>query len=225
MNETQSTIFDFSKKSLAELRDASSGYLISEKTVPVFKNEKVYRSFWGGRCALAHLLKQNNLTLRISPNECHGFLELVSKEGVCSSNWFCSISHTDSIAVAALSPQPVGIDIEPLERSVDKVVSRIASATELKEFQQSLFPMKKTISNPHLLIWTGKEAFSKAVGLGMKKGLEDFRIHWANELPFKGSTEFKSPHFLREPTLNFIIHNEFLIGLCCEKDSSSFYFG
>lgn len=224
MEVLQIQLFDFANESLESLEImakeiSSEGALQAKKT-----NVSTYRSFLGGRAALNHLLQRNKLGLQVLPHPEFGFLQLTSKSGEISKNWFCNLSHTESFAVAAISSSPVGVDIEKKDRPVQKVLSRIVNESELKEFDASDFQMKKCLTDPHLLLWTGKEAFSKAFGLGIRRGLKDFYIDWKNEQPLSGTTPFTGPLFLKNPAISFSFQKSFLVSVCFERDLSPFYF-
>jgi|LakMenEpi03Aug12_release.lakeMendotaPanAssembly.Ray.scaffolds.fasta_scaffold153770_2 4'-phosphopantetheinyl transferase EntD len=224
MKTLQIHIFDFAKDSLEHLEKLSKSILEEETLLEKKKKPLTYRSFLGGRAALNLLLQKNGLDFRVVPHPEFGFLQLSSRSGEVSKNWYCNISHTESFAVAAISNCPVGVDVEQKDRAIQKVLTRIVSESELKEFNKAVFPLKKEIQNPHLLLWTGKEAFSKAIGLGLRSGLKDFFIDWKSEQPLSGTTSISGPLTLENPALSFSLQNKFLVSICHEKGLKPFYF-
>jgi len=224
MKTLQIHIFDFARESLEHLERLAKGILTEGILLEKKKKPLTYRSFLGGRAALNLLLQKNGLDFQVLPHPEFGFLQLSSKSGEISKKWYCNISHTESFAVAAISNCPVGVDVEQKDRDVQKALTRIVSESELKEFENADFPLKKEIQNPHLLLWTGKEAFSKAIGLGLRRGLRDFFIDWKSEQPLPGTTSIPGPLLLENPALSFSLQNKFLVSICHEKGLNPFYF-
>ena len=75
-----------------------------------------------------------------------------------------SLSHTDGIAVSALSFHPIGIDIEWLDYSRD--VSRL-SGRFFTEAEQCFVEKSKDKVFAFYSLWTKKEAFAKLTGEGL----------------------------------------------------------
>lgn len=83
-----------------------------------------------------------------------------------NSDWHFSLSHSmGKWAGAALAQQALGLDLEPLNRSVEKVSARFLNVEEKKLFLKS----KKNL----VLAWSAKEAVYKLLGL---KGLSFLSI-------------------------------------------------
>jgi len=80
---------------------------------------------------------------------------------------YLSISHSQTFGAVAIAPSPVGIDLEPIDRSVEKVWKRIVHDDEAATHHG----MKKPIQ-----LWCAKEALSKAIGIGMRHGLKGFTL-------------------------------------------------
>ena len=80
------------------------------------------------------------------------------------SPWHFSISHTKGHAFCALSPSPIGIDAEEMDRKIDlKIAPKILSSEEFAQFAQA--------EDPRLCLlrfWVLKEATAKFTGEGMK---------------------------------------------------------
>lgn len=70
---------------------------------------------------------------------------------------FVSLSHCDGFVAAAVSSNPVGIDVEPVDRTIStRLYTKIATLNELALYGQNP-------SNESLLgLWTAKEAAFKA---------------------------------------------------------------
>src|SRR5205085_1685024 len=106
---------------------------------------------------------------------------------------FVNISHTEKVAAVVLAKSAVGIDVELKTRSAERVMSRVATDRE-KKWTTQLIPVSKTekLSAP-ILLWSSKEAFSKALGLGMRFGFKAFEIDLLNGPPYLGKTELTGP--------------------------------
>ena len=82
-----------------------------------------------------------------------------------SGPWHCSITHTKTMAFCALSPCPIGMDAEPMDRTVmEKTAKRVLSPREyaVYEAQKQTFPT----------FWTLKEAYVKYTGEGIGSNLQ-----------------------------------------------------
>ena len=84
---------------------------------------------------------------------------------------FVSLSHSGRFAVCALSPVPVGIDIEA-ERDVDpKLAPRILSPMELEEYRAA--PSGRYLLERFVI----KEAYLKLTGEGVFGGMSELHVH------------------------------------------------
>ncbi len=89
-----------------------------------------------------------------------------------NNNIFFNISHSGNYAVCALSNQEIGIDIEKIRDINATGLSRkVFSDLEKKYFECSKNPI-----DDFFRIWTLKESYMKARGLGFKIGLKNFTI-------------------------------------------------
>jgi len=196
------TFFDFSHWSLEKL-EAASGQK-AEASHP-----KTQRAFLAGRIALRHLLQNQNLSLDIVPNKKFGFLEL--------KNCYGSIAHTDQVTVAAVSSLPVGIDIENCQRKVQQVLPKIAGPDEIRKIDSFQSEIAGKVQDKGLYLWTAKEAFSKALGLGLREGIQDLEVDLSGTSPYRGETCLETPLSLKAPALIFHVVGNYLVSLCFEK--------
>jgi 4'-phosphopantetheinyl transferase len=133
--------------------------------------------FIAGRSVLRVLLARylgeapQALTFRYGP---HGKPALVT--GTSTPTLFFNYSNSDSLGLLAVSTvREVGIDIESRQRriSVTPLARHILSASEAAAFQR-LPPMQR---KPALLAtWTRKEAYVKALGVGLALPLKSFSV-------------------------------------------------
>jgi len=185
------------------------------------RNESQRCAFMAGRIALQTLLHAEGLKeISIKPQNPYGFLQLQDAQGQLLQNRYCSISHNEGVAVAALSTLPVGVDIEKRNRKASSVVSKIASSNEIEKLGLLSESFRKQVEDPFLFLWTGKEAFSKALGLGLRKGIQNLEIHWKGEPPFSGKTDLETPISMQDPTLFFFFEQDCLVAICTEKEGS-----
>lgn len=85
-----------------------------------------------------------------------------------------NISHSGTYVICAISPCPVGCDIEKHKNDIPDIAQRFFSAEEYAYIlrQPSADAQKKEFYR----LWTLKESFMKATGMGLKLGLNQFRI-------------------------------------------------
>jgi len=79
---------------------------------------------------------------------------------------FVSLTHTDRLVAAAFATTRVGVDAEPLDRATSHpaVRARVCSASELRWLDK----LPKSQQNQGFLrLWTRKEAYGKAIGVGL----------------------------------------------------------
>jgi phosphopantetheinyl transferase (holo-ACP synthase) len=172
-------------------------------------------AYHAGRCALGALLRGVSVGGTIGRNDAWGYLELFDSESKPLAEWRGNISHTEGIAVAVLGPRNVGIDVESIHRSAEKVIRRVSSekeraASNSKRESEPEFP-------GDIAIWSAKEAASKALGLGMNFGLQRFEILAIGEAPFSVNTDLKGPLAVHDPAVRFERYEDFLISVCTER--------
>jgi 4'-phosphopantetheinyl transferase len=86
-----------------------------------------------------------------------------------------NLSHSENLAVVAIASAPIGIDVEYVARRTNwrSLVSRVFSEREL-----AIFAAAETDKQRRLFyqLWTRKEAYVKACGLGMSLPLQSFAV-------------------------------------------------
>jgi 4'-phosphopantetheinyl transferase len=90
-----------------------------------------------------------------------------------------SLSHTDGFVACAVSPcERVGIDVEATDRPAAylEIASAFFSTAELADLM-SLPPAQQ--KERFFDIWTLKEAYAKARGMGLQLRLDQFSMHFA----------------------------------------------
>ncbi len=85
-----------------------------------------------------------------------------------------SISHTDDAAVAAVSPGPIGIDIEPAARDI----------ADLKDYVLNADEQERLLRDHDLSIiirsWVAKESVLKAMRSGLRTSPLDLTLRFAD---------------------------------------------
>lgn len=87
-------------------------------------------------------------------------------------------SHSGQFVVCAIGNHPVGVDIEQILNIDLSISEKIFETTEYEAFQQ-INDVEKL--EYFYLMWTLKESFIKAKGLGLYMELDSFNISIANE--------------------------------------------
>jgi phosphopantetheinyl transferase len=82
-----------------------------------------------------------------------------------------SITHRDGLAVAAISPAPVGIDLETIEDRARSFLEESFSVAELKALLDAADPRVDAAC-----MWAAKEAAFKRAGVGLKAELKAHQV-------------------------------------------------
>ena len=80
---------------------------------------------------------------------------------------YFSLSHSGNYAVCAIGEDELGVDIEIIKDYKDSIANRFFAPSELQYVQDT---------EGFYRIWTLKEAYMKAVGLGMALALDSFAV-------------------------------------------------
>ncbi len=92
---------------------------------------------------------------------------------------FFNLSHSGRFAACGIDNREIGIDIQEEQAVAERLAERFFTSEEYTELQaiedlsvrQSLF----------FRLWAVKESYIKLSGMGMKQGLNTFRIDWEQE--------------------------------------------
>lgn len=91
-----------------------------------------------------------------------------------------NLSHSEEKIMCAISGNPVGCDVEKITDIELEIAKRFFYTTEYSEI--SRFTQKCHQNEMFFRLWTLKESFMKATGLGMKLPLDSFRIDLSDEI-------------------------------------------
>lgn len=87
----------------------------------------------------------------------------------------CSLSHTDGWALAAVSPTPIGVDVECVRNVSPQLIRFVATSVEWHMIERSTPPEAAP-----LRLWTLKEAVLKGLGTGFRTDPRSVRVVEAN---------------------------------------------
>lgn len=93
-----------------------------------------------------------------------------------------SLSHSGELAALAVSESEVGCDIEKVRPIDFRIAKKYFFNTEYEALQNEANEDKRL--ELFFRLWTLKESFIKAAGLGFQLGLNKFEIGFENEEPF-----------------------------------------
>ena len=97
---------------------------------------------------------------------------IYGKPQLCGSPLHHSISNTGSLSIGVVGPDPIGIDVEALDRPL-----RVASDLLKRRMFGSSAEATACLQHWTLIqAWTAKEAVLKAAGLGLGGGLANVAI-------------------------------------------------
>jgi len=83
-----------------------------------------------------------------------------------------SLAHTDEAAVALVSPEPVGVDVEPVGRPVRRLLPEFATPAEIAILENLMAAQPDEAWETRL--WCAKEAAAKLQGSGLQGRPKDF---------------------------------------------------
>jgi 4'-phosphopantetheinyl transferase len=89
-----------------------------------------------------------------------------------------NLSHTRGMVAVAVAPFEIGIDVEPLDRGVNLAIANHYFCPEEIAWLSNLPGPRQ--GEGFIRLWTLKEAFIKATGLGLSQGLDSF---WFDVFP------------------------------------------
>lgn len=106
------------------------------------------------------------------------------------SGVYFNLAHSAAHALYAVARCPVGVDLESMERTLDRMAlaQRICTAREWAVFQT--LP-KETWQTAFFNCWTRKEALLKATGQGLSGGLQDLEVCFRADAELDGRVSMK----------------------------------
>jgi 4'-phosphopantetheinyl transferase len=135
-----------------------------------FKCVSAKKAFMLGRYMLRHILGQR---LNQLPQELVFAYGEKEKPHLVAGELSFNLSHSGDVVVLAVSNFEVGIDVEQVKsrQSMLELAERFFSLQEQMCIKNSSNPLQAFYQ-----IWVAKEAYLKALGLGISAGLDSFSV-------------------------------------------------
>ena len=177
-------------------------------------NPKVRREHLAGQIATAALLKavgHENTHVEYDPQ--FGFPRVVPSD----PRLHLSITHTNNLAVAVLAPSPVGVDVEKVGRPVATALTTATTPSEHAQAVGTQLAVPGGNIPGTVALWVAKEALSKAIGIGGRKGFVGFHIPLQTPLPLTPLGKYpEGPMSLQEPGISLLRWQDYGIGVASE---------
>lgn len=122
--------------------------------------------------------------LQALPSEIH-FEEQENEKPIvvgAPKDFHFSASHSSDVGIIGIAASKIGIDIECMDRDIDylRFAERVFAPDEIEAISSRSGEAR---SRAFFNCWTGKEAYLKALGLGLPGGLRSFAVRCAPEEP------------------------------------------
>lgn len=168
---------------------------------------------------LRDFLTRHGVDSHVRTSKKYGYGFLVPRKKLGFINW----SHTQNELLVGLSKSPCGVDIERIDRKVKPLLNRIATLSEVEDLHR--LPQNLKSIEPSLLLWVAKEAISKAYGIGFRGSFKKINIDLSSNLPWKVQVSFdvKTPLKLKDPYVNLILNDQWIIAFAGEKSEVNCY--
>lgn len=90
-----------------------------------------------------------------------------------------SLSHTDGLALVAVSATEVGVDVETIHQPVtaEDLIARCLTPAEQAAVEQAVVAGNDT-TTAFLRYWTAKESYLKGLGIGLAEPLRNVEVRW-----------------------------------------------
>jgi len=185
----------------------SSAYLFTEKEVHEFeilRSERRQIEYLSTRLLLQRILNQKALIHYTDKG----------KPYLRNQNTKLSISHCKDTVTLIVSNRDVGIDVEQVQRNIDRVAKRFLHPDEISHIQSL-----KDQQTAKIIYWGAKEAIFKCADLHGVQFNEQIYIY-----PFQINTEghfsgrLSSPSGTQEFTLGYLLYQNNAIVYCVEQE-------
>lgn len=212
-------VFPYGNRDPKEVAAQGARVLRNPQRIPKRKSESRTLAFHAGRAAVAGLFQALQVEAFVEPDPFFGYLNAVRADGSSFPGLFVNISHTEQLAVAAASSFPIGIDVESVYRDASRAVTRVSNDYELRSARGARLEAGGQPLSGEVALWSAKEAVSKAVGLGIKFGMQDFVVGLAEGKgpPFSVELLRQGPLKLSAPAVSFARFEHFVIAICSEE--------
>lgn len=123
--------------------------------------------------------------------------------------WQFNLSHSDQWVICAVGMSPVGIDVEKMNIRHMGIANCFYTPNENARIQAFLNDRDRLIE--FYKLWTLKESYMKAIGLGLRKGMDTFEFHLEGdkEILFENDTYNRDFSFY-----SMILDEQYMMSLC-----------
>lgn len=124
-----------------------------------------------------------------------------------------NISHSGCFVIAAVSESEIGVDVQRIEKSQNRIAEKNFLKSEcdyINEVEDENVRKQRFYE-----IWTVKEAYLKQKGIGLRKPLNSFQVE-INE---------GNPMVVNEPNLRFVqikMNDRYIIAICTDVSDKDF---
>ena len=112
-----------------------------------------------------------------------------------------NLSHANGICVSAVGSFPMGVDVEPIRPLRPKVIRRICTEEERQLIAQASNP-----DEAFFRIWTLKESYVKAIGIGVSYPMQTIALHLEGAAI---SSNLPGYRFVQ-----YVLQNRYVLALC-----------
>lgn len=123
--------------------------------------------------------------------------------------WQFNLSHSDNWVVCAVGKYPIGIDIEKMDTRNLGIARHYYTAYENERIQA--FSDERDRMKEFYKLWTLKESYMKAIGLGLRKRMDSFEFHLEGEAEVLFEKEIDTENFSFS---SMIPDEEYIMSLC-----------
>jgi 4'-phosphopantetheinyl transferase len=106
------------------------------------------------------------------------------------SHYFVSIAHSGSHVVVGVANEQIGVDVEQLRQSAPspQLMARVCSPDELRLLENMSDGARATA---FMKVWTRKEAYGKAIGIGIGFGLRSVTVGVSQATSMNGTGDWQ----------------------------------
>ena len=187
-----------------------------QQKIALLKHEKDKNRSLGAGIALDHALETYGLREKSVEYE---FGEWGKPSLKYHPNIHFSLSHSGNYAICSIGDKPMGNDIELIKQGRLKVADRFFAKEEL-DWMYAVED-EEEITQRMFRIWTMKESFLKATGMGISLPLHDFAVvmdEEKNKIRVKHTFNAKYYH-MRE----YAGIPDYRVAVCCEESGDVAY--
>lgn len=132
------------------------------------KSEARRRQSVGAELLLAEALEACGARITSPLNIC---ADADGKPQLCGGGLCFNLSHSGDYAACAVSPAPVGVDIQKTGPQIEHVARRVFLTQELRMIESGT-----DRDDCFTMLWALKESYLKYLGTGLKRAMDSFEV-------------------------------------------------